>query len=48
MSLESQRRLVCVTCPKKKGMMAMCDSCNVWYHHHCIDIPSEVFGGESH
>ena len=24
--------------------MAECDSCNVWYHRHCMDIPSEVFG----
>ena len=24
--------------------MAKCDSCHIWYHHHCMDIPSEVFG----
>ena len=27
-------------CPE----MAECDFCNVWYHRHCMDIPSEVFG----
>ena len=31
--------------PEEEGdQMAMCDSCNVWYHRHCMDIPSEVFG----
>ena len=31
--------------PEEKGdEMAECDSCNIWYHHHCMDIPSEVFG----
>jgi hypothetical protein len=24
--------------------MAKCDSCHIWYHRHCMDIPSEVFG----
>ena len=24
--------------------MAQCDVCHVWYHRHCMDIPSEVFG----
>ena len=24
--------------------MAQCDSCDVWYHQHCVDIPKEVFG----
>ena len=24
--------------------MAQCDSCNVWYHRHCMDIPDKVFG----
>ena len=34
--------------PEEEGdQMAMCDSCNVWYHRHCMDIPSEVFGSES-
>lgn len=23
--------------------MAECDSCGVWYHQHCMDIPNEVF-----
>ena len=23
--------------------MAECDACKVWYHQHCMDIPSEVF-----
>ena len=31
--------------PEEKGdEMAQCDVCHVWYHHHCMDIPSEVFG----
>ena len=21
-----------------------CDSCHIWYHRHCMDISSEVFG----
>lgn len=25
--------------------MAECDSCKLWYHQHCMDIPSEVFSG---
>ena len=25
--------------PEEKG-----DVCHVWYHRHCMDIPSEVFG----
>ena len=24
--------------------MAKCDSCHIWYHHYCMDIPSEGFG----
>ena len=28
------------------GDMAECDSCHVWYHRHCMDIPSEVFDKE--
>ena len=33
---------------KEKGLeMAMCDSCHMWYHRHCMDIPSEVFDGDS-
>ena len=24
--------------------MAKCDSCHMWYHRHCMDIPCEVFG----
>lgn len=27
-----------------RDVMAQCDSCNVWYHQHCMDIPKEVFG----
>ena len=31
--------------PEEKGdEMAECDVCHVWYHRHCMDIPSEVFG----
>ena len=31
--------------PEQPGdEMAECDSCHVWYHRHCMDIPSEVFG----
>ena len=26
-----------------RDVMARCDSCKVWYHQHCIDIPSVVF-----
>ena len=30
--------------PEKVGdKMAECEACNVWYHQHCMDIPSEVF-----
>ena len=36
---------------KKEGEtdldMAMCDSCHMWYHRHCMDIPSDVFDGDS-
>ena len=29
--------------PEEKGdEMAQCDVCHVWYHRHCMDIPSEV------
>ena len=24
--------------------MVQCDTCDVWYHQHCMDIQSEVFG----
>ena len=36
--------------PEEEGdQMAICDSCHVWYHRHCMDIPSEVFGeSEAH
>ena len=27
-----------------RDVMAECDSRNVWYHQHCMDIPREVFG----
>ena len=31
--------------PEVEGdKMALCDSCDVWYHQHCMDIPNEVFG----
>ena len=31
--------------PEEDGdEMAKCDSCHIWYHRHCMDIPSEVFG----
>ena len=34
--------------PEEEGdEMAMCDSCHVWYHRHCMDIPSEVFDEDS-
>ena len=26
------------------GEMAKCDSFRIWYHHHCMDIPSKLFG----
>ena len=29
---------------RKVDKFAECDSCHIWYHHHCMDIPSEVFG----
>ena len=34
--------------PENKGIdeMAECDSCKLWYHRHCMDIPSEVFSGK--
>ena len=31
--------------PEERGdIMAQCDVCNVRYHQHCMDIPSDVFG----
>ena len=31
--------------PEQPGdEMAECDKCHVWYHCHCMDIPSELFG----
>ena len=31
--------------PEENGYeMAECDSCSVWYHRHCMDIASDVFG----
>ena len=38
--------LHCSCCmPEEDGdVMAECDSCQVWHHRHCMDIPSEVFG----
>ena len=30
--------------PEKSGDdMALCESCDIWYHRHCMDIPDEVF-----
>ena len=30
--------------PEKAGdKMAECEACKIWYHQHCMDIPSEVF-----
>ena len=30
--------------PEKEGdQMAACDLCHIWYHRHCLDIPSVVF-----
>ena len=30
--------------PEEKGVdMAECESCGVWFHRHCEDIPAEVF-----
>ena len=34
-------------CHWKDDEMAECDSCSIWYHHHCMDIPSEVFDEDS-
>ena len=29
--------------PEEKGdEMAHCDVCHIWYHRHCMDIPSEM------
>ena len=32
--------------PVREGAeeMAQCDTCHIWYHHHCMDIPSIMFG----
>ena len=31
--------------PEERGdKMAECDICKTWYHQHCMDIPSDVFG----
>ena len=50
MCRESQRQWSCtarVACQKKvMRYMAECDVCHVWYRRHCMDIPTEVFGGE--
>ena len=31
--------------PERKGDedMALCESCDTWYHRHCMDIPDKVF-----
>ena len=37
--------------PERDGeKFAECDSCHIWYHGHCMDIPSDVFdeGSEVH
>ena len=34
--------------PERDGeKFAECDSCHIWYHRHCMDIPSEVFDEDS-
>lgn len=34
--------------PERYGeKFAECDSCHIWYHRHCMDIPSEVFDTNS-
>ena len=34
--------------PEREGEnFAECDSCHIWYHRHCMDIPSEVFDEDS-
>ena len=30
--------------PEERDVMAECESCHEWYHRHCMDISSEVFG----
>lgn len=36
--------LRCCRIPEEPGdEIAECGKCHVWYHHHCMDIPSEVF-----
>ena len=35
-----------VRMPGESHDMAKCDICHVWYHRHCMDIPSEVFDKE--
>ena len=48
-SVSKQPRMLELHCscrmPEEKGAeMAECDFCKVWYHRHCMDIPSVVFG----
>ena len=34
--------------PERDGeKFAECDSCHIWFHRHCMDIPSEVFDEDS-
>ena len=45
-SHETQVEDLHCTCrmPEKSGDdMALCESCDIWYHKHCMDIPDEVF-----
>ena len=34
------------TLPDHRGVDE-CDSCKVWYHRHCMDVPSKVFSGKN-
>ena len=42
-SRESQRHELHCTCRMPEDKFAECDSCHIWYHQHCMDIPREVF-----
>ena len=41
---ECRKKAAHVVCQRRKVMRWQCDVCHVWYHRHCMDIPSEVFG----
>ena len=42
---ESVLELHCSCCMPEQtcDVMGECDSCHIWYHRHCMDVPSEVF-----